>query len=215
MLDAAIRLADEGGIEALSMRRLAEELGVEAMSLYHYVSGKADLTSGMLDLVVREFDLATGSGDWKTDIRRSAISAHDVLMRHVWATELLMAVNVVSSARLRFMEALLRRLREAGFTVEMTHYAYHALDSHIVGSTLWEAGYTSLKISEERARDFLARLPADEFRYLLEHAEQHFAKPRPGSVREFDFGLDLILDGLERLRERATPRPVRRVRRPR
>src|ERR1700704_4009940 len=135
VLRAAIDLADRGGIDALSMRKLADELGVEAMSIYHYVASKDDLLDGIADIVVSEFDLVSGGGDWKAEVRRSAVSAHSVLMRHPWACNLIMSGDGIGLARLRWMESLLRRLREAGLSANMTHHAYHALDSHIIGST--------------------------------------------------------------------------------
>jgi len=199
VLRAAIDLADRGGIDSLSMRKLAEELGVEAMSLYHHVANKDAILSGIVDLVVSEFDLPSVRSDWKAAIRRSAVSAHDVLMRHPWACNLMMSTNTISPARLRYMESLLGRLREAGFSAEMTHHAYHALDSHIIGSTLWQAGYSANTDLSAKAKTFLREIAA-QYPYLAEHAEQHLTKSRRDAVREFDFGLDLILDGLERIR---------------
>lgn len=202
VLEAAIGLADRGGIDSLSMRKLAEELGVEAMSTYHYVANKDAILDGIVDMVVEEFEQASGSADWKAAIRRSAVSAHDVLMRHAWACGLMMSTKRVSPARLRYMESLLGRLREAGFSAAMTHHAYHALDSHIIGSTLWETGYSANKDLAVKAKTFVREIAA-EYPYLAEHAEQHLTKSTPNRVREFDFGLDLILDGLERIRDTA------------
>ena len=201
VLGAAIRIADQTGIDSLSMRKLAEELGVEAMSVYYYVAKKDDILDGIVDIVVGEFDLPPAEGDWKAALRQSAISAHDVLMRHPWACNLLMSTKRVSPARLRYMESLLKRLREAGFSARMTHHAYHVLDSHIIGSTLWEAGYSDPDLTEKAkafVRDALAEYP-----FIVEHAEQHFTRSKRKDVREFDFGLDLILDGLEKIRDAA------------
>jgi AcrR family transcriptional regulator len=197
VLRAAIGLADRGGIDSLSMLKLAQELGVEAMSVYYYVANKDDILSGIVDIVVGEFDLASGGSDWKAAIRRSAISAHDVLMRHPWACSLMMSTRTVSPARLRYMESFLQRLREAGFSARMTHHAYHALDSHIIGSTLWQAGYSANRDLADVAKDFV-RESVREYPFLVEHAKQHLTKRRRKDVREFEFGLDLILDGLER-----------------
>jgi AcrR family transcriptional regulator len=203
VLRVAISIADEGGLEALSMRKLAQELGVEAMSVYYYVANKDEILDGILNFVITEFELAIGGPDWKTAIRQSAISAHDVLMRHPWACNLMMSVKRVAPARMRYMEALLRRLREAGFSANMTHHAYHALDSHIIGSTLWEAGYSSNKDLEDVAKTFVAKT-VKEYPYLAEHAEQHFARSKRKDLPEFEFGLDLILDGLEKIRTRGS-----------
>jgi AcrR family transcriptional regulator len=201
VLRTAIDLADKGGIESLSMRKLAHELGVEAMSLYYYFTNKDELLNGIVEIVVSEIELPAQGGDWKPAIRKSAISFHDVLMRHRWAASLMMSPSGIGPARQRYMESLLGRLREAGFSPNMTHHAYHALDSHIIGSTLWNAGYSSMKLPADYAKTFVRALPG-RFPYLAEHIEQHTTKRKPNDVREFDFGLDLILDGLEKIRAR-------------
>jgi AcrR family transcriptional regulator len=214
VLRAAVALADKGGIEALSMRRLADELGVEAMSIYHYISNKDDLLDGISDIVASEIEAPAARGAWKTAIRGSAISFHDALARHPWACSLMMS-NGAGPARLRYMEALLRRLREADFSPQMTHHAYHALDSHIIGFTLWASGYTTaLGVDPKGVDRFLKRIPRDEFPYLLEHAGEHMT-PRRDGVSEFEFGLDLILDGLEKLRATRAGRGTPRAKRPR
>ena len=204
VLRAAIDLADAGGIEALSMRRLAQELGVEAMSLYYHVTNKNDILNGIVDLVVSEFELPPAEADWKAAIRTTAVSAHEVLVRHPWAANLVLSGTGVSEARLRYMDAILGSLRRAGFSADMTDHAYHALDSHIMGFTLWQVGMNLGSEDELRAMagEFLAQLSAEEFPYLAEHVEQHL-KPRTDDVGEFEFGLGLILDGLERLRPRS------------
>ncbi|MEO6579495.1 MAG: TetR/AcrR family transcriptional regulator C-terminal domain-containing protein, partial [Candidatus Limnocylindria bacterium] len=140
VLDAAISLADRGGIGALSMRKLAQELGVEAMTLYYHVANKEAILEGIVDMVVSEIELPPADAEWKPALRRSAISAHDVLQRHPWTAGLMLAPNRVSQARLRHMDAVLGTLRRAGFSAEMTDHAYHALDSHIMGFTLWVVG---------------------------------------------------------------------------
>src|SRR5687767_3194868 len=124
VLRAAINIADIGGIKSLTMRKLAQELDVEAMSLYHYVANKDDILAGIVDLVMREIELPPDGADWKAAIRQSAVSAHDVLLRHPWACSLMMAPIGDSAARLRWMDSVLRCLREAGFSTELTHHAY-------------------------------------------------------------------------------------------
>ncbi len=203
VLRAAIDLANRGGITALSMRKLAQELGVEAMSLYYYVTKKEDLLAGMVDLVVREMELPSMGDDWKAALRKSAISAHDVLVRHAWACGLMMSVKD-GTARLRWMDAVLRCLREAGFSTELTHHAYHALDSHITGFTLWQLSFPfEAEQLADVAATFLRELPVDEYPYLAEHVEWHLTETRDDDEGEFAFGLDLILDGLERMRDMA------------
>ena len=201
VLRAAIDLADAGGIESLSMRRLAAELGVEAMSLYHHVANKNDILSGIADMVVDEYDLPEPGVDWKASIRRSAISAYRVLVRHRWAANLLLSGTTPNNARLRYMNALLGTLRGAGFSADMTDHAYHALDSHIMGFTLWVTGMNlpSGEAFDQLAAGFLAQLPRDEMPHLVEHVHQHLKPPDPNAKPEFEFGLDLLLDGLERI----------------
>jgi AcrR family transcriptional regulator len=203
VLTAAVELADERGIEALSMRTLAQELGAGAMSLYHHVKGKDELHAGMVDLVVQEWALPAPDGDWKDSIRACVISAHDALVRHPWAANLMFAVNVnVGSTRFRWMDALLGRLRDAGFSANLTHLAYHALDAHIMGFTLWQSSITRVAPNLQAiATDFAQRIPASEYPWLVEHMEQHTRPREPGAVTEFDFALDLLLDGLDRLRD--------------
>jgi AcrR family transcriptional regulator len=205
VLRAAVELADEGGLESLSMRGLAQRLGVEAMSLYHHVRNKQDLLGGMLDMVYSEIDSPSSEGEWRSAMRRTAISFHHVLLRHRWACSLLMSpMDGPSPARLGYMDAVLGRLRSAGFSADMTHHAYHALDSHIVGFTLWLLPYLALAQRQpDLAERFLRELPSGEMPHLIEHIGVHLAPERPGEVTEFEFGLDLILDGLERLRDAA------------
>jgi AcrR family transcriptional regulator len=199
ILATAIALADESGLDALSMRRLAQELGVEAMSLYYHVRNKGDLLAAIVDIVVAEIDLEP-AGDWKAAIRRLAISAHEVLLRHPWAANLMLASTDVLPGRLQYMEALLARLREAGFSAVQTHHAYHALDSHIMGFTLWVAGILAAAPDlDATGSAFLERLPRDQYPYLSEHVDGHLSGANAGGEGEFAFGLDLILDGLERM----------------
>jgi AcrR family transcriptional regulator len=200
VLRAAIALADQGGIEVLSMRKLAQALTVEAMSLYHHVAKKEDLLKGIIDLVLSEIELPEGSG-WKLAMRRTALSAHHALLRHPWACSLVTSATGESQARLRWMEAVLRCLREEGFTADLAHHAYHALDSHIVGFTLWQVsfGFDKQQLND-LAAIFLQRLPLDQYPYVAEHIGVHLHESEEQTGSEFEFGLDLILDGLERMR---------------
>jgi AcrR family transcriptional regulator len=205
LLEAAIALADAGGIESLTMRRLAQELGVEAMTLYYYVANKEEILNGIADLIVSEIELPSSGADWKAELRRTAISAHQVLLRHPWAANLVLSASGFSEARMQYMNALLGCLREAGFSAEMTDLAYHALESHIMGFTLWVVGM-NLGTDEDvasLATDFLRDFPGDRLPHLAEHIEQHIKPRSPDDPGAFAFGLDLILDGLERLRTAA------------
>jgi len=205
VLRAALALADEGGIESLSMRKLGQELGVEAMSLYNHVANKDDIQDGIVEIVLSEIEMPSDEADWKSAIRQTAISAHEVFVRHRWACSLMMRVPRVSPVRMRWMESVLRTLREAGFSADMTHHAYHALDSHITGFTLWQVSmpFETKEELVDLAKAFLPEIPADEYPYVIEHAEQHLAPSSPDGRTEFEFGLDLILDGLGRLRDSA------------
>jgi len=202
VLRAAIQIADKAGIGSLTMRKLAQKLGVEAMTLYYYVVKKDDIVDGILDLVVGEIELPTEGGDWKAALRRSAVSAHEVLLRHPWACSLMMSPARIRPARFRYMESLLGRLREGGFSANMTHHAYHALDSHILGFTMWEVGYTTgIRALPDSGERLQRELTLAEYPYLVEHMGEHQRKSgREGGESEFEFGLDLILDGLDKKR---------------
>ena len=214
VLNAAMALADSDGIEALSMRRLAQELGVEAMSLYNHVANKGEILDGIVDLAVSEIELPSTEDEWEAAIRKCAISAHEAFLRHPWACSLVMSPGssqIGYSARLRYIEWLLRRLREGGFSAELTYHAYHAVDSHVLGFTMWQLGHSAAAKSLGGGQDladlaarFVDELRAGGYPYLAEHAEQHVAAAghddEDEDEGEFEFGLDLILDGLKRAR---------------
>lgn len=201
VLRAAIELADAGGVASITMRSLGRSLGVEAMSLYHHVASKDDLLDAISDAIVREIELPATDAEWRVALRRCAISAHDIYVRHPWACSLVMSPDRDLPARIRFIDAILGCLRRSGFSAETTYHAYHALDSHILGFTVWEVAHSggSADLASQTA-DFLRSRPADAFPHLVEHAEQHLSRSGPHGQGEFEFGLDLILDGLDRLR---------------
>ena len=198
VLRAAVALADASGIESLSMRRLGQELGVEAMSLYNHVANKDDLLNGITDLVLREIELPK-AGTWKDALRRHAISAHDVLASHPWACSLALSPDRNSTASVERAEWMLQQLREGGFSPEVTYHAYHALDAHILGFTLWQLGHGIVDAEhlKEMAAAFFRRFGPDEFPYLREHADQHFAGFGSTGKGAYELVLDLILDGIE------------------
>ena len=207
VLRTAIELADREGIGSLTMRRLAQELGIEAMSLYHYVRGKDDILAGMVDLVTTEIPLPDPAGDWKVAIRQTAITEFEILSAHPWAASTILSVKQASQPRIRYMDWMLGTLRQAGFSEDVTDLGYHALESHIMGFTLWVVGM-NLGTQEELAATatrFLQTFPQEEYPYLVEHIHHHL-KPRPEGEGSFAFGLDLILDGLERIGEAQGPR---------
>ena len=213
VLRKAIALADEDGIEALSMRKLGQALGVEAMSLYNHVANKGELVAAMVDSVVEQFELPDDEPKWDVAIRRCAIRAHDLLIEHPWACGLALVpsdVRTIGGPRIRYMEWLLRRLREAGFSQELAYSAYHTLDSHIFGFTLWQLGHAKaarmmVRPEGESMEEWTTRLLAEMrpvYPHLAEHAEQHMAAGARDGRQEFEFGLDLILDGLKQRRRK-------------
>ncbi|MFG1797871.1 TetR/AcrR family transcriptional regulator C-terminal domain-containing protein [Nocardia sp. NPDC049149] len=199
VLHTAIRLADEQGLAALSMRKLAQTLGVEAMSLYNHVANKDDLLDGIADLVVAEMAAPTIDQEWKAAMRARATSAHEVLLRHPWATGLIGSRLNVGPAMLRYIDATLGCLRTAGFSYQQADRAWNAMDSHIYGFTLQEVNFP-LQPDEyaAAATQFLPRIPADEFPYMNALSQLVIDGEHTG-IADFDFGLTLILDGLERL----------------
>ena len=162
MLRAAMKLADEGGIKAVSMRKIAQELGVEAMSLYNHVASKDEIVDGIVDLVATEIDLAPTGDDWKEAMRRRVISAHEVLLQHPWACNLWMSGETFGAARMRYADAVLRGFREGGFPEELTYHAFHVIQSHIMGFTMYVASFDfDVEELEQLAADFLETFPAD------------------------------------------------------
>jgi AcrR family transcriptional regulator len=203
VLRAALLLADEGGIEALTMRRLGERLQVEAMSLYNHVAGKDDILDGIVDLVFSEIDLPSGVADWKTAMHQRAVSARDALTRHPWAPSLMQARTKPGPATLRHHNSVIGTLRTAGFTIDMAAHAFSVMDGYIYGFALQQVNLPSHTPEESAAlaENILRELPAQEYPYLAEMIVEHALKPEYDYAVEFEFGVDLILDGLERLRE--------------
>jgi AcrR family transcriptional regulator len=200
VLRAAVGLADTGGIDALTMRRLGEELGVEAMSLYKHVANKDDLLDGMIDSVFGEIYLPAGGTDWRTSMRQRASSVREVMARHRWAVGLMESRTAPGPATLRHHDAVLGTLREAGFSVELAAHAFSALDSYLYGFALQERSlpFDTAEQTAEAAEMILAQLPADDYPHLTELVREHVLQPGYDYGNEYAFGLDLILDGLER-----------------
>ena len=205
VLRAAVTLADRDGIESLSMRKLADELGVAAMSLYYHVPNKERLLDGMIDRVFSEIEPPSTDDDWKTAMRNRASSTRAALGRHPWAVGEMEGRTDHGAANLRLHDAVLGCLRAAGFSIEMTVHAYSVQDAYIYGFALQERD-----MSSETADDFAAEAQrqmeayADvlaDYPHLLEVVGGYVAKAGYDYAKEFLFGLDLILDGLERLRD--------------
>jgi AcrR family transcriptional regulator len=210
VLRAAVAYADEHGIGSLSMRKLGEALGIEAMSLYNHVANRGDLLDGMIDLVFSEIGLPSSGAGWKTAIRQRALSARQALSRHPWAIGLMESRSTPGPATLRHHDAVLGSLRQAGFPVALAAHAFSVLDSYIYGFALQEASlpFDTGQETADRAQMTMARLTPDEYHHLAELTLDHVLQPGYDYGDEFEFGLDLILDGLERARDTAQPVPA-------
>jgi AcrR family transcriptional regulator len=204
VLRAAVALADHSGIGALSMRRLGQVLGVEAMSLYNHVAGKGDLLDGMVDIVFSEIGPPASDAGWKPAMRQRAISARQALARHRWAIGLMESRRSPGPATLRHHDAVLGCLRRAGFSVEMTAHAYSVLDSYIYGFALQEASlpFQTAEETAQVAQEIAGQLPAGQYPHLAELATAHVLQPGYRYGDEFEIGLDLILDALDRAADR-------------
>lgn len=201
ILDAALRLADQNGVEALSMRSLAADLGVKAMSLYNHVANKEDIFDGLVERVIGEIDVPDLNDDWRFAMRRRAESAHRTLLRHPWAILILLTRSNAGPVMLRYVDATLGCLRKAGFSYEIADHAWNAMDNHIYGYTLQEVNFPFKESAyADTAREFLPLIPQEEYPYFTELATLIMER-RYSGVHDLDFGLNLILDGLEKYRE--------------
>ena len=205
VLRAAVTLADGAGIASLSMRKLGEALGVEAMSLYRHVANRDAILDGIVDIVAAEFEAPPPGGPWKAAMRGRAIAAHAALMRHPWATMLIVSRVNIGPAMLHYVDATIGCLREAGFSYAMADHAWNALDSYVYGFTLQKLNFP-LKPQEyaKMARAFLPLMPADRFPYLNGLSQQVIDRQHDG-LHGLEFGLDLVLDGLEKLQRKGVP----------
>ncbi len=203
VLEAAVALADAGGIAALSMRKLAEALEVEAMSLYHHVANKDAVLDGIVDAVFAEIELPSPRAGWRTAMQRRACSAREVLLRHAWAVGLMDSRRSPGLATLRHHDAVLGCLRKRGFSVAAAAHAFSLLDSYIYGFVLQELALPFRTEQELRAMagSILEQLPVGEFPHFAELVVEHALRPGYAYANEFEIGLELILDGLSRLRE--------------
>lgn len=196
VLRAAIFLADAHGIDSLTMRSLGRVLGVEAMSLYHHVASKDDILDGIVDLVLTDIDVPALGTPWRSAMRGRAISAHEVLLAHPWAAIQIMSRYHIGPGMTRYLDSTLGRLREGGFSIEGALDAWNTLDSHLYGFTLQELSRPfDADQAPQVAASVLGQLDSDKFPYVTEVIGHVMAS---GRREDFIFGLDLILDGLER-----------------
>lgn len=210
VLDAAVTLADEAGVQALSMRKLGQALGVEAMSLYNHVPNKEAILDGIVERVVSEIDLPESGDDWRGAMRERAIQTYRALLRHPWAASLIESRTNPIPARTRSCENVIGVLRGAGFSIRHAYHAFLTLDSYIYGFALQEVSWPTDKAElPEAIVTYQKLIPADRFPNIAammsfiadDRAHSPLAQTEDGYAPEFEFGLDLILDGLERLRD--------------
>lgn len=201
ILLAAAELADQNGIETLSMRKLAQSLNVEAMSLYNHVKNKEDMFDGMVEFVVSKIQCPSLQGNWKDEMRIRAQSAHHVLVQHPWATSLLVSRVNIGPNMLCYVDATIGCLRQAGFSYERVDRAWNAIDSHIYGFTLQSLNFPfEADEYSDVAEEYLPQIPETEYPFLNALSQQIIEGEHDG-VQEFNFGLELLLDGLERMLE--------------
>jgi AcrR family transcriptional regulator len=198
VLEAALEIADRGGIAALTIRSLAEKLDVKPMSVYHHVANKDEILDGIVDRVFAEIDLPEAGGDWRAQMRRRAESARHVLRRHSWAIALMESRSTPGPASLRHHDAVLACLRAAGFSVELTAHAYALLDSYIYGFAVQEAAlpFDAANTAGAVAEAIVEHFPPGAYPHLAEMAAEHITKPGYDFGNEFAFGIGLILDAL-------------------
>jgi AcrR family transcriptional regulator len=200
VLDAAVAYADARGLETLTMRKLAELLDAAPMALYRHVSSKDDLLDGMIDFVYGEIDVPSEDGDWKLAMRQQAISARETISRHQWAIRLIESSATPRSANVRYHDSVLGILRRSGFSIAMAIHVFTVLDSYVYGFALQEMTmpFDSPEDLTGVAQDILQQFPSDEFPYLAETLSEYVGKSGYDFANEFEFGLDLILDALDR-----------------
>ena len=198
VVEAAIAYADASGLEAVSMRKLADELAVAPMALYRHVASRDDLVDGMVDVVFGEIGLPSTGADWKTAMRQRALSLRNVLGRHRWAIGLMESRRNPGSANLRHHDAMIGSLRSAGFSIEMAAHAYSLLDSYIYGFALTKMNlpFQTPDQVAEVAQSMFQASAMSEYPNLVEFMTEHAMKPGYDYGDEFEYGLDVILDGV-------------------
>jgi AcrR family transcriptional regulator len=198
VLRTAMSLADQDGLESLTMRKLGRALGVEAMALYRHVANKGEIVDGIVDLVFSEIDLPSQTADWKTSMRERANAVRESLARHPWAIGLMESRAHPGPANLRHHDAVIGCLRTAGFSIEAAAHAYSLLDSYIYGFSLQQNNLPfDASDAGSMAQDMLSPFPTGDYANLAEMMTEHVMKPGYDYGDEFQVGLDLILDSIE------------------
>ena len=211
VLRAAVALADEGGVDALSMRKLAQELGVVPMALYKHVANKDEMLDGMVDVVVGEIDPPRGGTDWKAAIRQRVLSARSALLRHPWASRVLESRTNPTPVVMAYMDSMIGILRAGGFSIDLTHHAMHAMGSRLLGFSQ-ELFDDSADVGAEMQAAVLQEMAGTyphitELVMAITHDEASVVGRGCDDQFEFEFALDLMLDGLERLQDAAAAIP--------
>ncbi|WP_331766188.1 TetR/AcrR family transcriptional regulator C-terminal domain-containing protein [Embleya sp. NBC_00896] len=203
VLRAAVALADEIGIESLSMRKLAQQLGVVPMALYKHVANKEQLLDGMVDVVVGEVDPPVRGSDWKSAVRQRILSARRTLRRHRWASQVIESRTTPTPVVLEYMDSMIGMFRDGGFSVDLTHHVMHALGSRMMGFT--QELFDDSASSDAETPPAVSHEMADKYPYITEmamaraHDAESAVGPGCDDQFEFEFALDLLLDGFERL----------------
>ncbi len=206
ILHTAIALADRAGVEAASMRKIAQELGVVPMALYKHLANKDELLNGMVDVVVDEIDPPAADLHWKTAIRERILSARRAFLRHPWASRVIESRSEPTPTLLAYMDSMIRLFRAGGFSIDLTHHALHAMGSRLMGFTQ-ELFDDSAEVDPE-AEAQMDAATADSYPSIYEiylavsHDDASVVGGRCDDQFEFEFALDLLLDGLERIEER-------------
>ncbi len=203
ILAAAVAIADERGVGAVTMREVASRLGVEAMSLYNHVANKDEILDGMVDLVIAEVDLPAEVDDWREAMRRRAVSARRVFGRHPWAPALLDSRRSSGPARLRYFDWVLGKLLAAGFSLDDAARAFSLLDSYVYGFGIQQSNFRAGgdAPTEEMAAAILAWIPEETYPHLHRMAA-HAMQAGYDEEADFAFGLDAILNALQRILSR-------------
>ena len=204
VLSTAVSLADQGGIESLSMRKLAQALDVVPMALYRHVANKGELLDALVDVVIGEIDPPLEGADWKTALRARILSARRALLRHPWASKVMESRTTPTPIVLGYTDSMIGMFRTGGFSLDLTHHALHAMGSRMFGFTQELFNDTSETDPETNEEMFGAM--ADTYPYIFEiyttisHDDASTVGPGCDDQFEFEFALDLMLDGLERLK---------------
>ena len=209
VLAAAVELADREGIDALSMRRLGQELSVEAMALYNHVANKDDLLNGMVDAVVGEIELIDAGGtNWKAAARERILSARRVMRSHPWASAVIASRTEASPVVMRYMDRMGGIMLAGGFSLDLMHHAFHTLGSRVLGFTQELFDDSSSESMTPEVQELMIRQMSQEYPNVtaimkqVAHDEASVVGTGCDDQFEFEFAIDVILDGLEALRQR-------------